>query len=310
MWSEYSLDVVDAVARTGSFSAAAQELHRVPSAVSYTVRQLEQWLAVPLFERRHRDVTLTPAGALFVQESSAVIKKMLDTRRQCQQVANGWRGQVKIAVDLIVKPQRCRQLVLDFYRHFPDVELLLQPEVFNGVWDALVDGRAEMAIGATRAVPAGGGFAFRDMGFMNWLCVVSADHPLAGLNGALSDEQLRPYPALLLEDTSRNLPKRVTWSLDNQRRLVVPDWVSAVDCLRGGLCVGMAPAHRVLPLVARGELAVLQLHEQFPPSACCLTWQQPNQSPAIAWLLDYLGDSETLNQEWLSEAEEAGPVRE
>ncbi|VTP62323.1 putative DNA-binding transcriptional regulator [Serratia rubidaea] len=63
----------------------------------------------------------------------------------------------------------------------------------------------------------------------------------------------------------------------------------------------MAPAHRVLPLVARGELAVLQLQEPFPPSACCLTWQQPNQSPAIAWLLDYLGDSETLNQEWLSE---------
>ena len=51
MWSEYSLEVVDAVARNGSFSAAAQELHRVPSAVSYTVRQLEEWLAVPLFDR-------------------------------------------------------------------------------------------------------------------------------------------------------------------------------------------------------------------------------------------------------------------
>lgn len=63
------------VARTGSFSAAAQELHRVPSAVSYTVRQLEQWLAVPLFERRHRDVELTPAGVLFIQEARGVIKK-------------------------------------------------------------------------------------------------------------------------------------------------------------------------------------------------------------------------------------------
>lgn len=42
MWSEYSLEVADAVARNGSFSAAAQELHRVPSAVSYTVRQLEE----------------------------------------------------------------------------------------------------------------------------------------------------------------------------------------------------------------------------------------------------------------------------
>lgn len=301
MWSEYSLDVVDAVARTGSFSAAAQELHRVPSAVSYTVRQLEQWLAVPLFERRHRDVELTPAGALFVHEARDVIKKMLNTRRQCQQVANGWRGQLKIAVDIIVKPQRSRQLVLDFYRHFPDVELLVQPEVFNGVWDALIDGRADMAIGATRAVPTGGGFAFRDMGFMNWLCVVSVDHPLAALLGPLNDEQLRPYPSLVLEDTSRTLPKRVTWSLDNQRRLVVPDWVSAVDCLCSGLCVGMVPAHRVLPQVQRGELVALQLPEPFPPSACCLTWQQNAQSPAMAWLLDYLGDSDTLNQEWLSE---------
>lgn len=75
MWSEYSLEVVDAVARNGSFSAAAQELHRVPSAVSYTVRQLEEWLAVPLFERRHRDVELTPAGAWFLKEGRSVIKK-------------------------------------------------------------------------------------------------------------------------------------------------------------------------------------------------------------------------------------------
>ncbi|QUY50384.1 LysR family transcriptional regulator [Serratia plymuthica] len=301
MWSEYSLDVVDAVARTGSFSAAAQELHRVPSAVSYTVRQLEQWLAVPLFERRHRDVELTPAGLLFIQEARGVIKKMLDTRRQCQQVANGWRGQLKIAVDIIVKPQRSRQLVLDFYRHFPDVELLIQPEVFNGVWDALVDGRADMAIGATRAVPVGGGFAFRDMGDMRWLCVASPQHPLAALEGLLNDDQLRPFPSLCLEDTSRNLPKRVTWTLDNQRRLVVPDWASAVDCLCAGLCVGMMPAHQVLPLVQRGELVALQLQQPFPASPCCLTWQQNTPSPAMAWLLDYLGDSETLNQEWLSE---------
>jgi hypothetical protein len=37
-----------------------------------------------------------------------------------------------------------------------------------------------------------------------------------------------------------------------------------------------------------------------------LTWQQNAQSPAMAWLLDYLGDSETLNQEWLSEEEPGG----
>ena len=195
MWSEYSLEVVDAVARTGSFSAAAQELHRVPSAVSYTVRQLEQWLAVPLFERRHRDVELTPAGALFIKDARAVIK---NARHPPSLSAGGQR----LAWPAEYRGGHHRQTAtqppagVDFYRHFPDVELMLQPEVFNGVWDALVDGRADMAIGATRAVPVGGGFAFRDMGYMNWLCVVSPQHPLAQLAGPLNDDQLRPYPSL------------------------------------------------------------------------------------------------------------------
>lgn len=299
MWSEYSLEVIDAVARTGSFSAAAQELHRVPSAVSYTVRQLEQWLAVELFERRHRDVVITEAGRVFVQEARLLIKKMQATRRQCQQVANGWRGQLSIAVDRVVRADRTRQLVLDFYREFPDMELLISPEVFNGVWDALADGRVDAAIGATQAVPVGGGYRFRDMGFMPWHCVVSRGHPLAQQAAPLTDDQLRPYPALCLEDTSRSLPKRDTWTLDNQRRLVVPDWTSALDCLLAGLCVGMIPAHMVQPLIDRGELAVLTLNQPFPDSACCLTWAQEKSSPALGWLLDYLGESDTLNREWL-----------
>jgi hypothetical protein len=104
------------------------------------VRQLEEWLAVPLFERRHRDVELTPAGVWFLQEGRSVIKKMQITRQQCQQIANGWRGQLSIAVDNIVKPARMRQMIVDFYRHFDDVELIVFQEVFNGVWDALADG--------------------------------------------------------------------------------------------------------------------------------------------------------------------------
>ena len=44
-------------------------------------------------------------------------------------------------------------MIVDFYRHFPDVELIVFQEVFNGVWDALADGRVELAIGATRSAP-------------------------------------------------------------------------------------------------------------------------------------------------------------
>ncbi|MGG6175888.1 DNA-binding transcriptional activator PunR [Pantoea allii] len=300
MWSEYALEVVDAVARGGSFSAAAQELHRVPSAISYTVRQLETWLAVPLFERQHREVVLTPAGEHFVREGRSVIKKMDATRRQCQQLANGWRGQIGIAVDCIVKPQRTRQFVRDFYRHFPDMELHISYEVFNGVWDALADGRVDVAIGATQAIPVGGRFAFRDMGTLNWRCIVARQHPLTQVS-RLDDDALRNWPSLVLEDTSRALPRRMTWALDNQRRLVVPEWQTGLDCVRAGLCVAMVPGHLARPLLDSGEVSELVLPQAFPESPCCVSWAEDRASPALGWLLNYLGDAQTLNQEWLSE---------
>ncbi len=110
-------------------------------------------------------------------------------------------------------------------------------------------------------------------------------------------------PSLVMEDTSRSLPKRITWLLNNQRRVVAPDWETSATCLSAGLCVGMVPVHFARPRIDRGEWVALTLENPFPDAACCLTWQQNDMSPALEWLLAYLGDSETLNREWLKEPE-------
>jgi DNA-binding transcriptional LysR family regulator len=46
-----ALQVLDAIDRKGSFAAAAHELHRVPSAITYSVRQLEDGLGIEIFDR-------------------------------------------------------------------------------------------------------------------------------------------------------------------------------------------------------------------------------------------------------------------
>lgn len=58
-----ALRAFEAAARLGSFTAAGRELHVTPSAVSHQVRALEEALGLALFERRHRALALTPAGA-------------------------------------------------------------------------------------------------------------------------------------------------------------------------------------------------------------------------------------------------------
>jgi DNA-binding transcriptional LysR family regulator len=78
-----------------------------------------------------------------------------------------------------------------------------------------------------------------------------------------------------------------TWLLDNQKRVVVPDWESSATCLSAGLCVGMVPSHFARPWIDRGEWTALALENPFPDAACCLTWQQSDASPALSgcWII-------------------------
>ena len=63
-----ALEVLDAIDRKGSFAAAANELYRVPSAVSYTIQKLEQDLAVTLFRKEGRKSVLTEAGKVLLEQ--------------------------------------------------------------------------------------------------------------------------------------------------------------------------------------------------------------------------------------------------
>lgn len=299
MFSNQDLVVIDAVARLGSFSAAADELHKVPSAISYTVKSIENKLNAILFKRLHRKVELTPAGDYFVDQARLLLKQMAEIKFQTQRVANGWHSSVSIALDNVVREASVNQLVREFYNEFPDVELLLTMEVFNGVWDALADGRADIAIGATASIPIAGNISYRAMGSLSWDFVVSAEHPLANYHHPLKENEIRHYPCICLDDSSRKLPKRTTWLLDNQKRLVVPNWHSAEQCFIAGLGIGLMPSHRSKPLIKQGVLVQRQLENVPANSPCCLAWNNDSLNPAIIWLLTYLGDSEKLHAEWL-----------
>lgn len=299
MFSQQDLQVIDAVARRGSFTAASDELCKVPSAISYTVRNIEKRLAVDLFIRLHRKVELTPAGEYFVIESRKLLKQMADIKFQTQRVANGWNQSVSVALDSVVNEGQINTLVSDFYTAFPDVELLLTIEVYNGVWDALVNSRADIAIGATASIPVSGGFDYRGMGELKWTFVVSPNHPLAQAEQPISNEEIAKYPVIGLEDTARMLPKRTTWLLDNQRRLIVPNWHSVIQLLKSGSGMAIMPTHMAKKLLIAGELVEREVATSFPESDCCLAWNTKRISPAVEWLLGYLGDSEQLHQQWL-----------
>ncbi len=109
-----ALLMIDAIARTGSFAAAARELGKVPSALTYSVRQLEESLDVLLFDRRSRQAEFTAAGRELLHEGRRLLEQIEAVSHRVKRVATGWETQLTIAVDGVIS----RATVLDLCEAF------------------------------------------------------------------------------------------------------------------------------------------------------------------------------------------------
>ncbi len=300
MLSESLLSIIDTVSRLGSFTAAANYLNKVPSAISYSIKQVEDELGTPLFVRHHRSVSLTPAGEHFLTVSRDLLKQLQDIKHSTQRVANNWQPTISITFDSLVRADKISALIANFYKKFDDVELIVRLGVFNGVLESLVTGHSDLAIGATAAIPNGGYFKYRDMGKVDWVFCVNSKHPLSSSEKPLLNEELTQYPVVCIEDTARETPKRELWRLPNQRRIIVPDWIRAINCVSSGLGVGFFPRHLVDMFISAGRLVEKTLEKPLISEPCCIAWNDSNRSIELEWLLDYVGSTENMNKEWLS----------
>ncbi len=302
MFSKSSLETLVTVARLESFTAAASLLHKVPSAISYNIRQMEQELDVVLFRRLPRKVELTSAGKILVAEAEQLLMHMEDVKTQTQRAALGWQSRLRVTVDNVVKLDQLKPMIEVFYNTFTQSELQINMEVFNGSWDAISQGRTDIVIGATSSIPVNGDFCVKDMGVVEWDFVLSATHPLAHIEH-ISEDQLADYPFICLDDTSINLPKRHFGNYKAQRRLLLPNWFSAIELIKSGVGVGYLPRHIAAPLVKEAELVRKEIPRPQQPSQCCLVWKRDSSHKLIEWMVDYLGSTEKLNADWLKSPE-------
>lgn len=298
MFSKSSLEMLDTVARLGSFTAAAEQLHKVPSAISYGVRQIEQELGVLLFKRLPRKVELTPAGEVFIEEARSLLRQMEEVSAQTKRAARGWKKTLRLTLDNVVKLDKMKPMIEEFYETFDFAELQINMEVFNGSWEAIAQGRADIVIGATSAIPVGGDFEVKEMGTLDWAFVMSPSHPCVREQN-LDETFVSQFPAICLDDTSSVLPKRHTGHYANQRRLLLPNWYSAIECLKNGVGVGYMPRHIAAPIIEQGLLVEKILPEPSPLSHCCLVWRKDDNHKLIEWMVNYLGSSDQLHRDWL-----------
>lgn len=119
-----SLKSFESAARHLSFKVAAEELNVTPSAVSHQIKNLEDELGFPLFKRLNRALSLTQAGAAYLE----IVQKAFNILRQGEQDISRRFGKPSITASIM--PFLANELVipnlLGFQQRYPDIELKLE----------------------------------------------------------------------------------------------------------------------------------------------------------------------------------------
>jgi DNA-binding transcriptional LysR family regulator len=291
--------VVETIARRGSFAAAADELHRVTSAVSYTVQKLEEDLGVSLFDRSGHRAKLTAAGQLLVARGRELLGAAGQLAGDVRAVASGWEPQLTLALDLIYPEELLIPLIARFYAEHCEnhqagddegaaggaiTAIRISGEVLGGAWDALESGRADLAIAPGFApLP---GFHTQPLDRVPFVLVAAPNHPIFAAADPLAVRE--NYRAIAVADTSRQRAPRSARLGKRQPTLTVSTFAAKVSALEAGLGIGSMPEPTVRAAIAAGSLRVVDATPDY--AEVVLAWPQQPHGRARQWFLQALPD--------------------
>lgn len=125
---------VEAVARFGGFTAAAEHLQIAQPAVSAQIRRLERELGTPLFDRTTRRVDLTAAGHQFLVRARTILREVERARGEADAHRRVIRGRVRIGATPVLGALPLPSIIGAFHRAYPGVRIALR----SGLADRLV----------------------------------------------------------------------------------------------------------------------------------------------------------------------------
>ena len=291
-----ALQVLDAIDRGGSFAAAAKALFRVPSTVSYTVARLEEDLGIAIFERMGPRVTLTPAGKTLLEDGRFLLTAARNIEHKVRRVASGWETEFAIGMDVLFSPTAFSEDIRAFYEVASGTRLRFSHEALSGTWEALLDRRVDLIVGAAGEGPPGGGYMTQPLGSIAFAFAVAPHHPLASATKPLTPSDLLAHRVVSVADTAQRLPARTVGLLLGQDTLTVPSLTEKFALQLAGLGIGYLPEPWVRRAVASGHLVEKAVEEQRSPENFYLAWRTGEQGASLAWWVERLKDLDLLSR--------------
>jgi LysR family transcriptional regulator for metE and metH len=190
------LSIVQEVERQGSLTAAAKELCLTQSALSHSMKRLEQQLGTAVWSREGRGLRLTQAGEYLLAVANRVLPQLSLAEERLRQFARGERGTLRIGMECHPCYQWLLKVVAPYLDAWPDVDVDVKQKFQFGGIGALFAHEIDLLVTPDPLFKPG--LVFEPVFDYEQVLVVGSTHPLAGADHVepehLSEETLLTYP--------------------------------------------------------------------------------------------------------------------
>lgn len=175
------------LAKTGSFTHAAQQLHLTQSAVSYAIKALEEDVGCRLFDRVGKKVMLNQAGELLLEHTQKILAEMTGARDGLRRLREWGRGRLRVGASSTTCEYVLPAVLREFKESFPRCDVSIESTDATEALDLLRHRRVDLVLTLqpTQDEP----FEYRHLFTDELKFLVSPLHPWAAL-GRVPREEL------------------------------------------------------------------------------------------------------------------------
>lgn len=189
------LEAFCAVADTGSFSAAAVQLHLTQPAVSKRIASLEEQLDCRVFDRIGRRIDLTEAGRDLLPRANRILRELAEAKRSIMDKSGEIAGTLNMATSHHIGLHRLPPVLRHYSEHYPKVKLAIDFIDSEKATEKILHGQLELAV-VTLAPQTHPKMVAEKIWHDPLICVVANEHPLKQMS-QINIADLSHYPAIL-----------------------------------------------------------------------------------------------------------------
>lgn len=276
------LVILDALEKEGSFAAASAKLFKTPSALSYTVHKLESDLNIQLLDRSGHRAKFTRTGQMLLEKGREVLHSVRELEKQAVKLHQGWENSLVIGVDDTFPFSLLVPLIEAFYKDHSVTRLKFINGVLSGSWDALIEGQADIIVGALHDPPLLSGFSFARLGSLELVFVVAPHHPLAQEPEPLPRREIKRHRAIVVggSGSASSLWQQVP---DDHEAITVFDFKTKLELQIGGVGCGYLPRYLAQRFLDSGALIEKRVVAEISSEPVWVGWNEQTAGLASAW---------------------------